>query len=268
MNNERTNKSINIDKICFNNYVILSKGRKILYLLKGESEISFKKETFSISCGNIVIVDKEKEFQISSLKKDCTIIKIDLLEDKDIIKEFFDKFKKSSYYISDVSKIKLNGQKRRKIEQIIDLMLFDDEEDTEYKENQLLNYLRIIFTEILNLDNNERETAESKLRSKFSVVVSYIEENYNKKIYLEELADLLHYETSYFSKLFKKVLGVGFSEYMQDVRLKKAEKLLEETDYSVEDISSIVGYQDKKQLYKLFRESSNITPGAFRKIGK
>jgi YesN/AraC family two-component response regulator len=110
--------------------------------------------------------------------------------------------------------------------------------------------------------------SQIKLRSKFGIVISYIEKNYSKKIYLQDLADLLHYETSYFSKLFKKVLGVSFSEYIQDVRLKNAEKLLEETDYSVEELSSMVGYQDKKQLYKLFRERSNITPGAFRRNGK
>ncbi len=270
MKNERRNKSINIEKISLkDDFILLTNCRGILYFLKGEAEICDKNQTITAELGDIVIIDKVNECQINSLKKDCAFIKIDLIDSENIVEEFFEELKKSPIFTNAVTKIKLSNKKRKTIEQIIYLMLFESEEETVYEKKKLFNYLQIVFIEIINFDKDDRrEKSESKLRSKFSVVVSYIEENYSKKIYLQDIANLLHYETSYFSKLFKKVLGVSFSDYVQNVRLKKAEKLLEETDYSVETLSAMVGYQDKKQLYKLFRERSNITPGEFRRSEK
>ena len=56
-----------------------------------------------------------------------------------------------------------------------------------------------------------------------------------------------------------------YSEYLQDIRLKKARQLLEETDLSVADIAEQVGYHNKGYFYKLFTRKYGVTPAQYRR---
>lgn len=73
------------------------------------------------------------------------------------------------------------------------------------------------------------------------------------------------YSPSYFSRAFKHHFGVSFSTYMKNLRIKKAINLLNDSNLSIEKISEMVGYKDKSELYRTFRNSVGVSPGEFRK---
>lgn len=85
---------------------------------------------------------------------------------------------------------------------------------------------------------------------------------------LTEIADALEMHPSYLSRLFKEKLGVTFSSYVSNLRMKRARNLLERTTMQVQEISSFLGFQDTKYFYRVFRAAHGITPTEYRILHK
>ena len=94
----------------------------------------------------------------------------------------------------------------------------------------------------------------------------YIEQNYTRQISLEEVAAQVGLSSAYFSKLFKSELGVGYAEYLTEVRLEHAKRLLLDSNGSVKEIAAQVGYLDDKYFSKLFKKQTGIKPSEFRRL--
>jgi two-component system response regulator YesN len=92
----------------------------------------------------------------------------------------------------------------------------------------------------------------------------YVNKNIGKKITLEEVADLLHINSSYFSRLFKKETGHNFNHYVTLTKMERAKDLLTNTNISVEEISEKLGYDNKSYFTKLFKKYIGGTPGKYR----
>ena len=82
---------------------------------------------------------------------------------------------------------------------------------------------------------------------------------------LEELAEKVHFNPSYFSNLFKQQFGKGYSAYLNNIRIEKAAELLIETNMQVGAIAHQVGYTNTAYFIKIFRRKYGITPSEFRR---
>lgn len=98
------------------------------------------------------------------------------------------------------------------------------------------------------------------------IAKTYMEENYNKNLKLEDVAEQVYLTPSYFGVLFKKEVGEPFSSYLTTLRIEKAKELLQDHKYNIAQISYEVGYQDKRYFSKLFKEQVGVTPKEYRKI--
>ena len=83
---------------------------------------------------------------------------------------------------------------------------------------------------------------------------------------LESVSGIFHFSPSYFSNIFKNYEGKGFSEYLMNVQIEKAQFLLRNTNYKVYDISEKVGYKDSTYFIKIFKREVGISPYKFRQI--
>ena len=72
--------------------------------------------------------------------------------------------------------------------------------------------------------------------------IEYIHAHFNEPITIEQLAAVEHYHPAYYQQWFKKITGKNPSEYIRELRLNEAERLLRETAWSVTDIACHVGY--------------------------
>ncbi|WP_308638149.1 AraC family transcriptional regulator [Paenibacillus silvisoli] len=95
-------------------------------------------------------------------------------------------------------------------------------------------------------------------------LLSYIEHHYASPITLQDLAKESYYSPHYISKTFKVCCGYTFTEYLQEVRLREAKRMLLESDECVGAIGKQVGYPDKAQFYRLFKQYYGITPQQLR----
>lgn len=114
------------------------------------------------------------------------------------------------------------------------------------------------------------EEEEKKLKEKMgkpiTMAARFIRENYGKQISLEDVAFSCNVSGNYLSRLFKDEMGIGFNEFLTQVRLEESEKLLSETNLTIKEIASLVGYLDEKYYSKLFKKTTGIKPTEYRRI--
>lgn len=95
-------------------------------------------------------------------------------------------------------------------------------------------------------------------------IVSYVEEHF-KTISLQEVATHFNYSPSYVSRLIKKETGISFKEITLNIKFDRARGLLETTNKSIEEIASLVGFENSENFYRLFKKTFSMTPGQYRK---
>ena len=95
--------------------------------------------------------------------------------------------------------------------------------------------------------------------------LTYIQKNIHSNITLEEVCNHVYLSTSYFSRLFKKEMGVSFITYLNQEKVKQARELLAQTDLPVKTISHNLGFRQTSYFCKIFKSSVGTTPENFRK---
>ncbi|MEK0312406.1 helix-turn-helix domain-containing protein [Cohnella sp. 56] len=101
-------------------------------------------------------------------------------------------------------------------------------------------------------------------RSEILRAQQYVSHNIGSKITLEEVADMLHINSSYFSRLFKRETGYNFIQYVTTAKMERAKELLARSNMSVEEVAARLGYENKSYFAKLFKKHIGGTPGEYR----
>lgn len=96
----------------------------------------------------------------------------------------------------------------------------------------------------------------------------YIDEHYEAKLRLEDVAEFLYMNPNYFSSLFKREMGLSFVDYVNELRIHKARSLLVETDEKVYEVSIQVGYSNFSYFNKLFKRLNGVTPQTYRELAR
>jgi AraC-like DNA-binding protein len=93
----------------------------------------------------------------------------------------------------------------------------------------------------------------------------FIQNNFNNKIALKQVADLLHLTESNFCKFFKKATGKTYSDYLNEMRINEACRLLVQTEKSVNQIAFDCGFETLSYFNRVFLNKKGITPSGYRK---
>ena len=97
-------------------------------------------------------------------------------------------------------------------------------------------------------------------------ILSYINVNYAENLSLDSVSARLGFDQSYFCRIFKNATGATFTEYLNFVRICKAEKLLLKTRDSILEISEAVGFSSVSYFNRIFRKYRNCSPRTYRSV--
>ena len=98
-------------------------------------------------------------------------------------------------------------------------------------------------------------------------VLSYINNSYQEKnLTLDSVSSKLGFDQSYFCRIFKAATGATFTEYLNFVRICKAEKLLLKSRDSILEISEAVGFSSVSYFNRVFKKYSNCSPRTYRTV--
>ncbi|MCI3922571.1 response regulator [Paenibacillus sp. TRM 82003] len=113
-----------------------------------------------------------------------------------------------------------------------------------------------------------RSRRRGKTKDPIEEAKKYIEEHLSRDFSLEEVADMLGLNASYFSQLFKQMTGETFASYRIRRRMERAKQLLAQPHHKITDISYEVGYADHPHFTKTFKKVTGDTPKQYReKLG-
>lgn len=93
--------------------------------------------------------------------------------------------------------------------------------------------------------------------------IAYIQERYTEQIQLTDTAEAAQVSTAYLSRLFSEHLRTNFIDFITELRIEKAEKLIRERRMTIKEISYAVGYQDPNYFSKLFRKMTGLPPTVY-----
>lgn len=92
----------------------------------------------------------------------------------------------------------------------------------------------------------------------------YIEEHLSGDLSLVRLADEFHFNPSYLSRLFKQERGVNLSEYIDELRIRKAKELLRKDELKVAEVGWLIGYEMPQSFTRFFKKWTRLTPQEYR----
>lgn len=91
----------------------------------------------------------------------------------------------------------------------------------------------------------------------------YISKNFAASINLQEVAADINISPGYFSKIFKQVTGMSFIDYVTEMKINEAKRLLVEGNYKIYEISEKIGYENAYYFSKVFKKITGMTPSEF-----
>lgn len=125
---------------------------------------------------------------------------------------------------------------------------------------QLHTYIHTVYEKVLDymaLENTTKDMANLK---------HYIDNNYDRDLYLDDIAERFGKSPKYMSAFIKKSLGTTFQGYISSMRIQKAKSLLTDTAMSVNDIAKEVGFNSRHPFIRKFKILEGVTPTEFRKL--
>ncbi len=162
-------------------------------------------------------------------------------------------------------RLTLTGEDRREAEFILEAMLREHSEDRADAERVLEHYLNILLTK---LRRAWEEGARAASDDPWQKLKDYIDAHPEDDLTLSSLASRSFYNSSYFSRVFKKKFGISLTEYVRARRIDRAKRLLRQTDEPVEDILTRVGFSDRTAFYRAFSAKVGMTPAEYRAAEK
>lgn len=107
--------------------------------------------------------------------------------------------------------------------------------------------------------------SSSKYSREVNRALEYITAHYKEDIGLQNMADYLHLNESYFSFVFKKETGQNFTDYLNLLRIEKAKELLRISEMTVSDVWCKVGYSSLSYFSRVFKQYTLIGPGEYKR---
>ncbi|MBR5507111.1 MAG: AraC family transcriptional regulator, partial [Clostridia bacterium] len=251
---------------------------ELVYIIEGNSVQKIDGMEFKASKGDMLFINYNQVHSFE-VENDLTYVDIlltpsfmseELLNVENIFEIFsISLFKEFVYTDSEnIQLVHFDGADAIEIETIIKDMISEFGGKKTGYISILSGYMRVLFSKLLRrLKGNEEENVKY-MTNITPDVMEYIDKHCYEKITLSQIAQKCFYTPSYFSHAFKKYCGKSLSEYVKKKRITYALELLEHTDYTVSQISEMVGYNDKTFFYKIFREAVGKSPAEYRNSSK
>lgn len=203
------------------------------------------------------------KLKLSLLKSDAEEIEQTLYSQKVKMLEYCQRLG-YPYCIRDVLDILYEVSMEREIsnrEYYNDLALYFSEADNYFQD--LDEFIEIVAEQMSFVFKTVKE--DVLLSEVVGQAVEILNNEYQKNIGLQYVAEQLNISVPYLSKRFKEEVGVGFKEYLTDLKMKRAKEWIKNTEIPLKDIAVRVGYNDYKQFNAIFKKQFGMSAGEYRK---
>ncbi|WP_423336311.1 response regulator transcription factor [Neobacillus sp. 19] len=164
--------------------------------------------------------------------------------------------------------------KVRQISKEVPIIILSGHSDFEYARTAMrygiTDYLlkpinRVELSETISTIFKETKADSANVSRQFQEILQFVDDHLGREITLKHIAEHVYLNPQYVGQLFKSELGMTFTEYITEERLKKAKKLLKGTSLKVYEVAQLSGYKSPKHFMTVFKQETGMTPVEFRK---
>lgn len=242
---------------------------EIIYVLEGKAEFKINNKLYSVGKGHILFISNLEKHELKVLeypyKRYFILIKPDfmqLMANQPILASIFkqrpEHFQHAIHLDEAHDAIVMDVLKKMHTEYLTKEAFWESLLGTH------LNYLFILlyrnYKEHFPLSTVNRSTR------RILDIQRYVELHYTEELSLDEVSKLFYSDMFYTSRLFKKITGFTFKDYIIRLRIARAKELLYHTLDDITTVSLNSGFNNVNHFIRIFKKFEGITPYQFRKM--
>lgn len=241
---------------------------ELLYGISGELTVNVSEEKYILRKGDILFISPEELHTYSPNQKlveyHAAVFAPSLFQFKE--QHFFEQHFTDPLVDGEMKFPRLISKEHPKYDVVAPIVdkLFN--QDIQSKAMVFAD-LTVLFCTLLehSLLETELDVTSLKKSDDVKMCIQYMEANYGRKITLAELADLVHMTPNYFCNYFKKQTGLTPFTQLNNIRVRRASKMLRNTEKSIAEIAEACGYENVSFFIRKFKEIGGCTPSVYRK---
>lgn len=243
---------------------------EFLYFVKGEGIVSCNAKRIPVSPGVLAVVNSNEMHDITAIteKLEYYCIIIDNLLFKSLHTDICETKYINPIYCNLIlfeNRVENDHSVNECIKSIIDEFKV---KATGYELSVKSYIFRLIVLLLRNYTNRLLTPQEYNARVKnlniINSVLQYMEKNFNEAITVEELSKKAQLSKYYFLRLFKKTTGKSVIDYLNYVRINKAEEILAQSDKNIIETAFLCGFNDANYFSRVFKKYKGVSPSRIR----
>jgi len=243
---------------------------ELYYLYSGERYYFIQDKTYHVTGGSMVLISPNiihRTGNLGSFGYDRMLIHFS----KDLLQELLTVCPGVNPYKNleeEIHLISLDERQQSFVENLLHTM------EKEYHGNNLreTSHIKLTLLQLLLFLNdckpNRQDAALTELNNTQKLmfeILGYINNHYFEDLSLESISEKYFLSTYYFSRTFKDATGFHFVEYLSNVRIKEAKKLLLNSGLTMDEIASAVGFHSNTHFGRVFKQIVGCSPSAYKK---
>lgn len=248
-------------------------GNEIVIIFEGSGQYHYNNLSFPVSQGDVFVLrgDYIKEIEGADRMRMCSIY-----YREENLQRLAGTFRRLEGYqslfvqnplakaYSEEERLHADADLLDELDSIIDRMV-REQKLMEPGFEQVLNSSFFILITFISRAFAAREEYSSKSEDDFSRAVAYMQSHYSESPKLSQLAGIAHISERQFDRKFKEIYKMPPSQYLLQLKLGRAQALLEESHLSISSIAMECGFSDINYFSKYFRSVNHISPTMYRK---
>lgn len=238
---------------------------ELLFCIKGSLKVWENDSEYLLQQGDLIVINPNQIHATQSPEKNSVlVIQFPL--------EFLKEISRGEYnrrWLFSVNTVKEKISDQIIFENLTKLATLSKQDDIQH-DLQKMGSIFNLLAELIEISkvnvNDESIRKNDKNLDNLTEVITYINQNYKRPLYLGNVAEKFNYSANYFSRYFKQYLGVTFTEYVNAIRLDDAYKTLIHTNKNLLDISLDSGFINYRNFYNSFKRTYQMSPENYRKL--
>lgn len=244
---------------------------ELIYVCEGEIRIGINKECRTLKQGELALCSSKNIHYYDSKGLHSSIIIV--IFNPELVRSiggFPENLILTTPFIDNNQFMEIGGNIQERIKDIIFSLVKENEDKNEfydlYIKSRILELYAILFRNFptyrldKNKDNNRLPDMELMQEA-----LQYLENNFMNNITLVDVAERVNFSPFHFSRLFKKISGMNFKQYLNSIRVDRAEAMFGRGDMTIADIAFECGFNSIRTFNRAFKTIKGCTPSELRK---